>query len=90
MRAAIVIAEKSQLVYNVRGERVKGLALSLNEMIKQNHGLGKLVGIVKVFITHSKALEEELREDLMQVMQEVTFGHNFVEKFQRAMDYFDF
>lgn len=78
MRAAIVIAEKSQLVYNVRGEKVKGLALSLNEMIKQNQGLGKLVNIIKVFITHSKVLEEELREDLTQLVQEVAFGHNFV------------
>ena len=90
MRAAIVIAEKSQLVYNIRGEKVKGLVLSLNEMIKQNHSLGKLVNIVKVFTTHSKVLEEELREDLNQLVQEVAFGHSFVEKFQRAMDYFDF
>lgn len=90
MRAAIVIAEKSQLVYNIRGEKIKGLALSLNEMIKQNNSLGKLINIIKVFITHSKVLEEELREDLTLVVQEVAFGHNFVEKFQRAMEYFDF
>jgi hypothetical protein len=30
MRAAIVIAEKSQIVYNIKGEKVKGLTLSLN------------------------------------------------------------
>jgi hypothetical protein len=59
-------------------------------MIKQNLSLSKLINIIKVFITHSKILEGELREDLTQIVEEVAFGYNFAEKFERAIDYFDF
>jgi hypothetical protein len=90
MRAAILIAEKAQTVFTLTGERVRGLALSLNEMLRQGEPLARLLPALRVFLTHSKAADDQLREDVGQLVQELAFGSGFLEKFERAMEYFDF
>jgi hypothetical protein len=90
MRASILVAEKSQVVYTLSGQRLRGLGLSLNGMIKSGVSMQKMVGIVKLFMTYNKTIDEELREDLVEAVEEVTFGTNFIEKFERAINYFDF
>jgi hypothetical protein len=49
-----------------------------------------MVGIIKLFMTYNKMIDEELREDLVEVIGEIVFGTNFIEKFERAIAYFDF
>jgi len=90
MRASILVAEKSQVVYTLNGQRIRGLGLSLNEMIKEGVSMNKMVGIIKLFMTYNKMIDEELREDLVEVIEEITLGTNFIEKFERAIAYFDF
>jgi hypothetical protein len=58
MRAAIIIAEKAQTVYTLTGERVKGLALSLNEMLRQGTPLVRLLPVLRAFLTHSKTADQ--------------------------------
>lgn len=37
MRIAYFVSEKNQVTYNMRGEKVIGVALSINEIIKKNN-----------------------------------------------------
>lgn len=36
MRIAYFVSEKNQVTYNMKGEKVIGVALSINEIIKRN------------------------------------------------------
>lgn len=78
MRTAIVIAEKAQVVYTITGERVKGLALSLNEMVREGTSLTQLLILLRAFLAHSKVIDPELRNDLAQLIQELAFGVSFL------------
>ena len=72
MRTAIIIAEKAQVVYTLTGDRVRGLSLSLNEMLRQGAPLARILPVLKVFLAHSKVADEQLREDLNQLVQELS------------------
>jgi hypothetical protein len=65
-------------VYTLSGQRIRGLGLSLNAMVKEGVSMNKMVGIIKLFMTYNKMIDEELREDLVEVIGEIVFGTNFI------------
>lgn len=90
MRAAILLAEMGETVQSVRGVPLRGMSLSLNQMLREEQPVARIAKLLAHHNSHSRHMEPALREDLGLAIKEISFGTLFMEKFQRAMTYFDF
>jgi hypothetical protein len=89
MRTAIVIAEQSQPVYNMQGLRVGPVCLALNQMMNSKATLRAVVSGIKLYLG-CRGQEEELKNGLARLLEQLSFGSGYLAKFERAIDYFDF
>ena len=90
MRAAILLAEIGEPVQSVRGVPMRGMSLSLNQMLREQQPVVRMAKLLAHHHTHCRHMEPNLRQDLGLAIKEITFGTLFIEKFQRAMTYFNF
>lgn len=49
-KCAVYVAEKSQSMFNLKGEKIHGMGLSLNQIIKSFGNIEEFVGALKDFI----------------------------------------
>lgn len=61
MKAAILIAEHSQEVYNLRGDRIGCVNLALNQILRSTHNLKGIVAALKIYLSLSKATDSQLK-----------------------------
>lgn len=57
MRAAIVIAEKSQILYSLAGLPIPSLPLALHDMLRSNVSLPRLTAVLSAFVNCGKGVE---------------------------------
>lgn len=69
MKAAILIAEQSQELYNLKGERMCGVHLALNEIIRSTNNFKGVVSALKIYLSFSKSIELQLREDIVGLIE---------------------
>ena len=64
MQIAYFISQKNQVTFNLRGERVTGVALSINEIIKKNNDFEDFIyhmkEMLKVITIQEKTVEQEI------------------------------
>ena len=90
MQTAIIIAEQSQPLFDLKGHKTSTPCLTLNSLISSRESIRGVVKGLKLYLTSCLPHEEELREELSVRVGGIVFGLDYVTKFERAVQYFDF
>lgn len=87
MQIAYFISEKNQLTYNLKGERVTGVALSINEIIKKNNDFEDFIyhlkEMLKVITIEDQTVEQEIDTCLKKFKFTLTFYNKFISTFKK-------
>ena len=85
MRIAYFVSEKNQPTFNMQGEKIIGVALSINQIIKRNNDFQEfflhLKEMLKVITIEDKEVQHEIQMSLKKFKFTMTFHHKFVSTF---------
>ena len=81
MRAAVLLAEQSQPVLTLRGDRVKAFPLLLGPVVATASDLPALARALQLYLLHSRTIELELRTELAALVDEISMASELVAKF---------
>lgn len=90
MRAALIIAEKSQVIHNLEGHQIRGFGISLNQALKSCTHVPTITNALKIFLTHSKLLDQRCCEDITETILEIEFGSEYSAKIGKVFKHFEF
>lgn len=86
MKTSIVIAEQAQPLSTLQGQKAEPLCLALNQMLSERASVKALVqGINMYLIVSSKPNEHSLKEGLSALAEKLSFGLNYIYKFEKAI-----
>jgi hypothetical protein len=76
------MAEKSQCIYNLKGEKTSLPALSLNQLLK-THKLDDIMITLKDFTKRVDITDRDASNDLANLIKEISFLITFHKKFEK-------
>lgn len=86
MKTSIVIAEQAHPLSTLQGLKAEPLCLALNQMISERSSVRAVAqGLNMYLIGSSKRIEHHLKEGLALVVEKITFGLNYINKFEKAI-----
>lgn len=82
MKTSIVIAEQSQPICDLRGQKAGPLCMALNQMLYERSTVRGIMQGLKMYLLYSnRPNEQSLRADLSAVLNKIQFGLSYIVKF---------
>ncbi len=81
MRAAVLLAEQSQPILTLKGDRIKAFPLLLGPVVSTTSDLQALTRGLQLYLLHSRSIDLELRTELASLVDELKMASEMVTKF---------
>lgn len=89
MKCAFFVAEKSQVLFDIKGQRIKGVGLSLNMFLKNNQ-MDMFLIVLKDFLKKVPLEDQELSNDLSNIFKKISFLISFHDKLEKTIQKLDY
>lgn len=84
-KCALFFSEKSQYLYDMKGQRIQGIGLSLNQIIKTYPNIDEFVLILKDFIRKVRLPDLQVESNLHNIIEKISFNMTLYNKFEKTL-----